>query len=110
MLVPRVGDWQWKQATVAGVVPDVQYGTPGAVAAPTIYASYIDAPPTHAVLIVRTDGNSAAIAPTVRSILHGLDPRVVPYDVKTMRERVDGVSSPARFGAFVLGAYAAGAL
>jgi len=97
----------WVRGNVIGVVPDVQYGSPGAAPAAGIYVSYADDPPLRAALIIKASVAPEKIVIATRGVLRALDPQLVLYDTKTMESRVRDVSAATRFGSLVLAAYAA---
>jgi hypothetical protein len=101
---------KWVRGDIVGVAPDVQFGAPGAPAAPGVYVSYADDPPLRAVLLIKTSVSPERLVAPARAALRALDPQLVFYDTKTMDSRVREVSAATRFGSLVLGAYASVAL
>lgn len=103
--LPHFGG-RWTAGRVVGIVPDVQYGAPGAAAEPAFYVRARDDPPRRAVLLARTTGDPMNALPVLRAAVRAVDPRLVLYAPKTMETRLREVSSRTRFGTMVLGAYA----
>ena len=58
-------------------------------------------------LQIRTKLSPAAMAPILAREIHNLDANVSPYQVITMREQVDGKSSPQRVAATILSVFGA---
>jgi putative ABC transport system permease protein len=61
-------------------------------------------------IVVHTRGNPLALAPTVRSIVGGLDPNLPVADVRSFEEVVSRAVAPQRFNAIVLGVFSGFAL
>jgi len=109
------------EAEIVGIVGHVKQWGPGADAATAIEAQFFYPfmqtpeklmPMTAggAAVVLRTQGDPAAIMGAVRSAVAELDPREVVYGVQTM-EGVLAVSlAPRRFSMLLLGAFAALAL
>ncbi len=89
---------------VVGVVGDVHGTTLEEAAMGAVYYPLVDAPGVNMewlsrnlsyVVRVRTDPN--ALLPSIRSILHELDPTLPLYHPRTLRSIVDAASSKSRF-------------
>ena len=61
-------------------------------------------------IVVHTRGNPLALAPTVRSIVGGLDPNLPVSDVRSFEDVVNRAVAPQRFNAIVLGVFSGFAL
>jgi predicted permease len=97
-------------ATVVGVVGDVRYGTLDDPPRPDVYLPYAQSPYGRAVLVVRTPGAPLALVGAVRAALAEVAPGTPAFEVRTMEDRVEGVTAFQRFGATLLGLFAAVAL
>ena len=62
------------------------------------------------MLMVRTSGNPEAIVAAVRGAIKSISPDLPVYDLRTMASRVADSTAYARFGAILLGLFAAVAL
>jgi putative ABC transport system permease protein len=92
---------------IIGVVGDVRYDSLVDEAQPTVYF-----PPPELVyplmtLVVRTDGDPAAMAPAVRREIRTIDPDQPVSDVRTMTQVMSDTVSRARFNTLLLGLFAA---
>jgi predicted permease len=99
-----------KSATIVGVVGVVkQYGleTDGKIATYFPQQQYAD---TRMFLAVRTSSEAAGLASAVVSQIHGVDPDVVVYEIRTMQERLHDSLARQRFASTMLGAFAVFAL
>jgi hypothetical protein len=75
---------------VIGVSPDLVYEELGEETDQSqlnIFLPAGDAGWRTMALIVRTTGAPEALAPSVRRLIHGVDPAIAPFDVMTMRDR-----------------------
>lgn len=82
---------------IVGVVEDVRRPSPGAVVTPEIYWPKLQHPRWYTYLVLRADGDPAAIAPAVRARITEIDPRLSPGTFITMDERRDAVLRQPRF-------------
>jgi predicted permease len=71
---------------VVGVVGDVHHAGLDLPPAPEMYVTYLQNPPVAPFVAIRTSGDPAAIAGSVRETLRSLDPQLAVYDMRTMRE------------------------
>ncbi len=109
-----VGKHVWfdpkKPITVVGVVGTVkQYGldTEGKIA---VYFSDQQENVNEAFLVARTSTDPAALSAAIVEAIHALDPNVVAYEVRTMRDRLSNSLARQRFSTTLLGAFAVFAL
>jgi putative ABC transport system permease protein len=95
-----------KPITIAGVVGIVkEYGLDrGSKIA--IYFPQRQAPGNDMYLVARTSSDPAAFAGVMAREVHAVDPNVVVYDVRTMRERLYDSLARQRFATTMLGAFA----
>ncbi len=112
---------QWIQAGTAsleivGVLQDVRLLGPDSEPKPELFTSFYHgeaiagAAPQRLTLVVRTSGAPAAFLPDLRALLLGLDPELVPIDVRTLEGKLsDSVAQP-RFYATLLTVFAGLAL
>ncbi len=97
-------------AEVVGIVGDVRFGTIDSTARPDAYISYGQARVPRMMIFVRTAGDPAAAAGSVRAAIRGAAPRNPIYDVQTMSSRVATASAQTRFSAILLALFATIAL
>jgi predicted permease len=97
-------------AEVIGVVGDVRYATIDSTARPDAYISYGQARLARMMIFVRTAGDPAAMAPSVREAVRRFAPRIPVYDIRSMSARVGAATTQARFSAVLLTLFAAVAL
>ena len=106
----RVGDGVFDHPIreVVGVIGDIKAKTLTADANPQFYLPYAQAVITNPYLVVRTNGNPAAIQTAITSAVHGIDKKGLPiYQVSTISE--DYLSNSAaqpRFQTFLLACFA----
>ncbi|HEV8702066.1 MAG TPA: ABC transporter permease [Candidatus Polarisedimenticolia bacterium] len=99
------GESYW--TTIVGVVADVRQKGLHAEPRPEIYVSSMQSPSRYATLIVRSGLDPAGLAASVRREVQGVDPDIPLYDVKTMREVLDGSLAARRFNMALLALFAA---
>jgi putative ABC transport system permease protein len=75
-----------------------------------IYVPYAVSPRKDMTLVVKTGRDPAALAPAVRSRIHGLDPDLPAFDVWTLPQYLDRVFWLPRFLGKMFGAFAVVAL
>jgi predicted permease len=97
-------------AEIIGVVGDVKYGTVDSTARPDAYISYGQARISRMMIFVRTAGDPAALAPSVREAVRRIAPHTPVYDIQPMSARVASATAQSRFSAVLLGMFAAVAL
>jgi predicted permease len=104
--------WSGGPLEVAGVVGDENTVTLDRPIRPAVYFPLLQGPDHFEYIVVRTAGNPASIASTLRARVRALDPQVSLYDVQSMDEMI--ADSPAafqrRYPAFLIGIFAAIAL
>jgi len=80
------GAGKGKRPLVVGVVPDVKYGGLDAPAFPAIYTRWADLPASVGHLLVRTSGDPASLATTLRKTLRNVAPSLAVTDIRTLRQ------------------------
>ncbi|HSG82696.1 MAG TPA: ABC transporter permease [Gemmatimonadota bacterium] len=101
-------DDEW--ATVVGVVADIRHRNV-LRAGPQVYVPYANGSNNGSMdVVVRTDGDPAALATTVRRQIALMDPEVVVYGVMSLEDRLAGSVSEPRFRSVLLGAFALASL
>jgi putative ABC transport system permease protein len=104
-------DWdKGETAEIVGVVGDVKYGSPEEAMRPDAYVPTLAYTSPRGVYLLRTAGDPEALIPAVRRTIQAFDRDLPIYDVKTMEQRVGTALSRMRFGALMLGVFAAIAL
>jgi putative ABC transport system permease protein len=95
---------------VVGVVGDVaQYGL-GLATTPQIYMPHAQFATHYLTLIVRTDGDPAALAGPVRKAVSKADPEQPVYNVAPFEEIVANTMAARRLGLWLVAAFGLGAL
>jgi putative ABC transport system permease protein len=105
--------------TIVGVVGDVRYGDLDQPDPGTVYWPVSERPTDHPIdqissrfryLIIRTTGTPTAMIPTVRRVIHDLDPALPLTDVATIDELMDNSLQVPRYLSLLVGSFAAVAL
>jgi predicted permease len=100
------GPW----TTIVGVIGDVRHGGLEEEPQPELYISYLQGPPVSPFIVLRTAGDPAALAETVRAEARLIDKNLPIYDMRTMATlRAEAVST-RRFILLIVGAFGALAL
>jgi putative ABC transport system permease protein len=101
------GEGVW--LTVVGVVGEARYRE---LQAPRfdMYMSYLQTNHGLSHIMVRTTGDPAAVAPSVRAAIHSVDRNLVVGHIETMDAIVTAALGGARFGMQLLSVFALGAL
>jgi putative ABC transport system permease protein len=96
-------------AEIIGVVGDVRQ-SPDSAADPEVYVSVLQAPRQRLTVFLRTQNDPSTVVADVRRVLREVAP-TSPFDqMQTMREKTSAATAQARFGAILLGLFAATAL
>jgi len=90
--------------TVVGLVPTVKYLTLGEPPQAQVYFSFEQqfAP---ASILVRTTGDPAAALPSLRAVLHTLDPSLPPLRSRTVADTISRILAAPTLGAELLAAF-----
>jgi predicted permease len=95
---------------VVGVIADVRHSALDAPPAPELYISSLQNPPVSPFIVVRTSGDPAAIAPSLRAELHAFEPDMPVFDMRTMADVRSASVASRRFVVVLLVAFGAIAL
>jgi putative ABC transport system permease protein len=97
-------------AEIIGVVGDVRYNRLEEPPLPAIYVPFAQRSFGSAMVFLRTSGDPARFAASLRTEVRRLDPGHAVYDVKPMRVRIADTTARTRFSVLVIGTFAAIAL
>lgn len=101
---------QDEPSEVIGIVGDVKHAGLDADMHPTAYWPHPELAFSFMTLIVRTDGDPVALAPTIREAVRRLDKDLPVVDVASMDKLLSVSLARARFSTVVLGVFASIAL
>jgi len=93
-------------AEIIGVVGNVRYDSLVDESPPAVYFPHPDLTYSFMTLVIRTDGDPAAIAPAVQREIRALDPNQPVSDVRTMNDVMADWVSRSRFNTLLLGLFA----
>lgn len=93
-------------AEIIGVVGNVRYDSLVDESPPAVYFTHPDLAYSFMTLVVRTDGEPAAIAPAIQREIRTLDPNQPVSDVRTMNQVMSEWVSRSRFNTLLLGLFA----
>jgi predicted permease len=100
------GTW----TTIVGVIGDIRHGGLEELPQPELYISYLQGPPVGPFIVLRTTGDPAAMAETVRAEARRIDKNLPISEMRTMTTlRAEAVST-RRFILLIVGAFGALAL
>ncbi len=91
---------------IVGIVGNVKYESLIDEVQPTVYFSHPDLTYAFMTLVIRTEGDPAALAPAVHREIRSLDPNQPISDVRTMNQVMSETLSRARFNTLLLGLFA----
>jgi putative ABC transport system permease protein len=91
--------------TIIGVIGDVRHGGLEEVPQPEMYISYLQGPPVAPFIVLRTSGDPAAMAETVRAEARRIDKNLPLYDMRTMDTLRSEAVSTRRFILLIVGAF-----
>lgn len=101
------GDPEWPLFTVVGVVEPTIQRDLEAKAEGEVFASYAQLSGDYGVyMVVRTDGDPAALSGALRAAVWGLDERIPIPEITTMDARLEATLRLPRFRALLLSAFA----
>ena len=101
-----LGDQPRAQYTIVGIVPTVRHGEVGiAPVIPQLYCSEAQNSDLQVTLLVKTQGEPAALLPSVRSAIRSLDPQLPTFAVRTMDEAVSASLGRQRLAATLVGGF-----
>ena len=93
-----------------GVVGDVKYRGLDRDAQPTLYTPFAQTPFLWLYMMVRTTGQQAALAGSIRSVVSSVDPALSAANVRSMTDVVAGTVAEPRFNMLLVAAFAVLAL
>jgi putative ABC transport system permease protein len=96
--------------TIVGVIGDIRHGGLEEVPQPEMYINYLQGAPVSPFIVVRTVGDPAALAETVRAEARRIDKNLPLYDMRTMTTLRSEAVSTRRFILLIVGAFGALAL
>ena len=91
--------------TVVGVVKNSTHTFVNESPEPMVYMSFFQAA-YETIVQVKTDGNPVDLAPAVENVIHGVDPQLPVFDVRSMRESTQMASSFALIQSTLAGMFA----
>ncbi|MDP2390645.1 MAG: ABC transporter permease, partial [Acidobacteriota bacterium] len=100
------GPW----TTIVGVIGDIRHGGLEEEPQPEFYISYLQGPPVSPFIVLRTAGDPAALAETVRAEARLIDKDLPLYVMLTMSALRSEAVSTRRFILLIVGAFGALAL
>jgi predicted permease len=112
-VLDREGPWwpgQPTQFTIVGVVADEPYLGVGRDADPATYYAHAQFPMGDMWLVVRADGDAAALAPLLRERVWRLDPALPVEEVTPLRALFGSALAEPRFNASLVALFAGAAL
>ena len=95
------GTW----TTIVGVIGDVRHGGLEEAAQPEMYITYLQGPPVSPFIVMRTAGDPALLAESVRAEMRRIDKNVPLYDMRTMSTLRSDAISTRRFILLIVGAF-----
>ncbi|HUQ89600.1 MAG TPA: ABC transporter permease [Vicinamibacterales bacterium] len=96
--------------TIVGVIGDIRHGGLEEVPQPEMYINYLQGPPVSPFIVLRTTGDPALLAETVRAEARRIDKNLPLYDMRTMSTLRSEAVSTRRFVLLIVGAFGALAL
>ncbi len=90
---------------VVGVVHDAKYTTVGEELVPFFYLPVGQVSAERTTLLLRTNGDPAALTGAVRALVHELDPALPVEAIGTFQDHLSFALLPARAGGMALGAF-----
>ena len=95
------GPW----TTIVGVIGDIRHGGLEEEPQPELYISYLQGPPVSPFIVLRTTGDPALLAETVRAEARRIDKNLPLYDMRTMSTLRSEAVSTRRFILLIVGAF-----
>jgi predicted permease len=95
------GPW----TTIIGVIGDIRHGGLEEVPQPELYITYLQGPPVGPFIVLRTTGDPALMAETVRAEARRLDKNLPIHDMRTMTTLRSEAVSTRRFVLLIVGAF-----
>jgi predicted permease len=95
------GPW----TTIVGVIGDIRHGGLEEVPEPELYINYLQGPPVSPFIVLRTIGDPAALAETVRAEARTIDADLPLYDIRTMATLRSDTVAQRRFILLLVAAF-----
>ena len=95
------GPW----TTIVGVIGDIRHGGLEEAPQPELYITYLQGPPVGPFIVLRTIGDPAQMAETVRAEARRIDKTLPVYDMRTMSTLRSEAVSTRRFVLLIVGAF-----
>ena len=95
------GPW----TTIVGVIGDIRHGGLEEEPQPEMYISYLQGPPVSPFIVLRTAGDPAAVAETVRAEARLIDKNLPLYGMRTMSTLRSEAVATRRFILLIVGAF-----
>ena len=92
-------------STIVGVIGDVRHSGLEATPSPEMYMPSVQGPPSNPFIVVRTAGDPAALATSVRTAVQEVDRTIAVYDIRTMAQVRSESVSQRRFVLILVGAF-----
>ena len=97
----QVGPW----TAIVGVIGDIRHGGLEEEPQPELYISYLQGPPVSPFIVLRTAGDPAAVAETVRAEARLIDKNLPLYGMRTMSTLRSEAVATRRFILLIVGAF-----
>jgi putative ABC transport system permease protein len=95
-----------RSTEIVGIVGDVRYDSLTDEAEPTVYFPHSELTYPFMTLVIRTNGDPEAMAPTVQREVRAIDSDQPVSDVRTMNQVMADTTARTRFNALLLGLFA----
>ena len=95
------GPW----TTIVGVIGDIRHGGLEEAPQPEMYINYLQGPPVSPFIVLRTTGDPALLAETVRAEARRIDKNLPIFDMRTMSTLRSEAVSTRRFILLIVGAF-----
>jgi putative ABC transport system permease protein len=104
---PPTFDVQRGMREIVGVVRDVRHSSLDTAAVPELYVPFLQKPVANMTLVVRTDGEPAALAAAAREAIRGVDPNQPVAQTDTLSSLVQASIAQPRANSLLLSTFAA---
>jgi predicted permease len=95
------GSW----TTIVGVIGDIRHGGLEDAPQPEMYINYLQGPPVSPFIVLRTTGDPALLAETVRAEARRIDKNLPIFEMRTMSTLRSDAVSTRRFILLIVGAF-----
>jgi putative ABC transport system permease protein len=107
---PPILDIPSGMRTIVGIVRDIRHGSLVSAPAPEMYVPYLQRPVAAMTLVVRTEGDPAALAPAVREEIRRIDRNQPIARLETLASIVSASIAQPRANAVLIALFAGSAL